>query len=200
MTAPVEFFFDFASPYGYLASERIEGIASRHGRSVLWRPFLVGAAMKVSERKPLVSIPLIGDYAAHDIERFSRYWNIPLAIPSHWPIATVAACRAFYLVARTDQAAAVRLAQTLYRVDHPDDRDISVPETVVAISAETGLDPAHLAEGIQSEDIKQAVRAVNDEALNRGVFGSPFIIVDSEAFWGADRLDQVDQWLSRGGW
>ncbi|MEC9078659.1 MAG: DsbA family protein, partial [Pseudomonadota bacterium] len=66
MTAPVEFFFDFASPYGYLASERIEGIASRHGRSVLWRPFLVGAAMKVSERKPLVSIPLIGDYAVHD--------------------------------------------------------------------------------------------------------------------------------------
>ena len=104
MTAPVEFFFDFSSPYGYLASERIEGIASRHGRSVLWHPFLVGAAMKVSERKPLLSIPLIGDYAVHDIERFSRYWNIPLAIPSHWPIATVAACRAFYLVARTDQA------------------------------------------------------------------------------------------------
>ena len=200
MTAPVEFFFDFASPYGYLASERIEGIASRHGRSVLWRPFLVGAAMKVSERKPLVSIPLIGDYAVLDIDRFSRYWNIPLAIPSHWPIATVAACRAFYLVARTDPAAAVRLAQALYRAYFRDDRDISVPETVVAIAAETGLDPAHLAQGIQSEDIKQAVRTVNDEALNRGVFGSPFIIVDSEAFWGADRLDQVDQWLSRGGW
>ena len=200
MTAPVEFFFDFASPYGYLASERIEGIASRHGRSVLWRPFLVGAAMKVSERKPLVSIPLIGDYAAHDIERFSRYWNIPLAIPSHWPIATVAACRAFYLVARTDQAAATQLAQALYRAYFRDDRDISVPETVVAVAAETGLDPVHLAEGIQSEDIKQAVRTVNDEALNRGVFGSPFIVVDSEGFWGADRLEQVDQWLSRGGW
>ena len=88
----------------------------------------------------------------------------------------------------------------MYRAYFRDDRDISVPETVVAIAAETGLDPAHLAEGIQSEDIKQAVRAVNDEALNRGVFGSPFIIVDSEAFWGADRLEQVDQWLSRGGW
>ncbi len=200
MTAPVEFFFDFASPYGYLASERIEGIASRHGRSVLWRPFLVGAAMKVSERKPLVSIPLIGDYAVHDIERFSRYWDIPLTIPSHWPIATVAACRAFYLIARTDQAAATQLAQALYRAYFRDDRDISVPETVVAVAAETGLDPVHLAEGIQSEDIKQAVRTVNDEALNRGVFGSPFIIVDSEGFWGADRLEQVDQWLSRGGW
>ena len=200
MTAPVEFFFDFASPYGYLASERIEGIASRHGRFVRWRPFLVGATMKVSERKPLVSIPLIGNYAGHDIERFSRYWNILLAIPSHWPIAMVAACRALDLVARTDQAAAVRLAETLYRADYPDDRDISVPETVVAISAETGLDPAHLVEGIQSEDTKQAVRVVNDEALNRGVFGSPFIIVDSEAFWGAGRLEQVDQWLFRGGW
>ena len=134
------------------------------------------------------------------MERFSRYWNIPLAIPSHWPIAMVAACRALYLVARTDQAAATQLAQALYRAYFRDGRDISAPETVAAVAAETGLDPVHLAEGIQSEDIKQAVRTVNDEALNRGVFGSPFIIVDSEGFWGADRLEQVDQWLSRGGW
>ena len=179
MTAPVEFFFDFASPYGYLASERIEGIASRHGRSVLWRPFLVGAAMKVSERKPLVSIPLIGDYAVHAYRALLALLEYPPRHSESLAVATVAACRAFYLVARTDQAAAVRLAQALYRAYFRDDRDISVPETVVAIAAETGLDPAHLAEGIQSEDIKQAVRAVNDEALNRGVFGSPFIIVDS---------------------
>ena len=67
MAESIEFFFDFASPYGYLASERIEATAEKHGRSVVWRPFLVGAAMKVSERKPLVSIPLVGDYAVHDV-------------------------------------------------------------------------------------------------------------------------------------
>lgn len=200
MTASVEFYFDFASPYGYLASERIERIAAQHGRSVIWRPFLVGAAMKVSERKPLAWVPLVGDYAVHDVKRFARYWDIPIVIPSHWPVATVNACRAFYLLEETDHDAARQLAQALYRAYFRDDRDISDPETVVAVASELGHDPTHIAEGIQTDGIKQTLRSVNDEALNRGVFGSPFIIVDSESFWGADRLQQVDQWLSRGGW
>jgi len=200
MTTSVEFFFDFASPYGYLASERIERIAEQHGRSVVWRPFLVGAAMKVSERKPLAWVPLVGDYAAHDVKRFARYWDIPFSIPSHWPVATVSACRAFYLLDETDPDAALQLARALYRAYFCTDRDISDPQTVVAVASELGHDPTHIAEGIQTDEIKQKLRAVNDEALTRGVFGSPFIIVDSESFWGADRLEQVDQWLSRGGW
>ncbi|MBT5226515.1 MAG: 2-hydroxychromene-2-carboxylate isomerase [Proteobacteria bacterium] len=200
MTASVEFYFDFASPYGYLASERIEHIAEQHGRSVMWRPFLVGAAMKVSERKPLAWIPLVGDYAVHDVKRFARYWDIPFVIPSHWPIATVNACRAFYLLEEDDHDAAKQLARALYHAYFRDNQDISDPETVVAVASELGHDPTQIAEGIQTGPIKQKLRAVNDEALARGVFGSPFIIVDSESFWGADRLDQVDQWLSRGGW
>ena len=200
MTASVEFFFDFASPYGYLASERIERIAEQHGRSVMWRPFLVGAAMKVSERKPAAWIPLVGDYAAHDVKRFARYWDIPFIIPSHWPVATVNACRAFYLLEETDHDAAKQLARALYRAYFRDDQDISDPETVVAVASELGHNQTQIAESIQADPIKQKLRAVNDEALARGDFGSPFIIVDSESFWGADRLDQVDQWLSRGGW
>ena len=200
MTASVEFFFDFASPYGYLASERIERIAEQHGRSVMWRPFLVGAAMKVSERKPLAGIPLVGDYAVHDVKRFARYWDIPFIIPSHWPVATVNSCRAFYLLEETDHDAAKQLARALYRAYFRDDQDISDPETVVAVASELGHDQTQIAESIQTDPIKQKLRAVNDEALARGVFGSPFIIVDLESFWGADRLDQVDQWLSRGGW
>ena len=200
MTASVEFYFDFASPYGYLASERIEHIAEQHGRSVMWRPFLVGAAMKVSERKPLAWIPLVGDYAVHDVKRFARYWDIPFVIPSHWPIATVNACRAFYLLEEDDHDAAKQLARALYHAYFRDNQDISDPETVVAVASELGHDQTQIAEGIQTDPIKQKLRAVNDEALARGVFGSPFIIVDSESFWGVDRLDQVDQWLSRGGW
>ena len=200
MTTSVEFFFDFSSPYGYLASNRIERVAERHGRSVIWRPFLVGAAMKVNERKPLARVPLVGDYAVRDVQRFARYWDIPFVIPSHWPVATVNACRAFYLLEETDHDAASRLAHALYHAYFCNDRDISDRETVVAVASELGHDPIQMTEGIQTDEIKQKLRSVNDEALARGVFGSPFIIVDSEPFWGADRLEQVDHWLSHGGW
>ena len=99
-----------------------------------------------------------------------------------------------------DHDAAKQLARALYRAYFRDDQDISDPETVVAVASELGHNQTQIAESIQTDRIKQKLRAVNDEALARGVFGSPFIIVDSESFWGADRLDQVDQWLSRGGW
>ena len=170
MTAPVEFFFDFASPYGYLASERIEGIASRHGRSVLWRPF--GGRCDEGHRVQAASVD-----SAHRQLRSTRHRALLALlgyppIPSHWPIATVAACRAFISLPEQIKRRG-RLAQTLYRAYFHDDRDISVPETVVAIAAETGFDLAHLVEGIQAEDIKQAVRAVNDEALDRGFSAHP---------------------------
>ena len=58
MPAPLRFHFDFSSPYGYLASERIESLAARHGRAVDWRPMLLGAAFKVAGTQPLTSIPL----------------------------------------------------------------------------------------------------------------------------------------------
>jgi len=63
MPAPLRFHFDFSSPYGYLASERIESLAGRHDRAVDWRPMLLGAAFKVAGTQPLTSIPLKGDYA-----------------------------------------------------------------------------------------------------------------------------------------
>ena len=66
MTAPLEFWFDFASPYGYLASTQIDSIAARHGRTVRWCPILLGAVFKVSGMKPVMEQPLRGEYLAHD--------------------------------------------------------------------------------------------------------------------------------------
>ena len=93
--APVEFYFDFSSPYGYLASTAIDGIAARHGRTVEWRPFLLGAAFKQTEAKPLVEIPLKGDYARHDLPRFARKLGVAFTLPQPFPFLSVNACRAF---------------------------------------------------------------------------------------------------------
>ena len=200
MPDPIEFYFDFSSPYGYLASERIDAIAARHGRDVTWRPYLMGVAMKTTGSTPLVDRPMMGAYSRHDMARSARRLGVPLTFPEPFPIATVAACRAVYWVERTDAAAAKALAQALYRAYFVDGRNISEPDVVADVAGGTGADRDALLAGIQEPAIKDRLKEVTGAAIERGVFGSPFFMVGDEPFWGHDRMDEVDRWLETGGW
>ena len=200
MPDPIEFYFDFSSPYGYLASERIDAIAARHGREVTWRPYLMGVAMKTTGSTPLVNRPMMGTYSRHDMTRSARRLKLPLTFPEPFPIATVAACRAVYWLERTDAAAAKALAQALYRAYFVDARNISEPDVVADVAAEAGADRDALLAGIQEPAVKDRLKEVTGAAIERGVFGSPFFMVDGEPFWGHDRMDEVDRWLETGGW
>ena len=200
MPDPIEFYFDFSSPYGYLASERIDAIAARHGRDVTWRPYLMGVAMKTTGSTPLVNRPMMGAYSRHDMTRSARRLDLPLTFPKPFPIATVAACRAVYWLERTDAAAAKALAQALYRAYFVDARNISEPDVVADVAAGTGADRDALLAGIQEPAVKDRLKEVTGAAIERGVFGSPFFMVDDEPFWGHDRMDEVDHWLETGGW
>ena len=200
MPHPIEFYFDFSSPYGYLASERIDAIAARHGRDVTWRPYLMGVAMKTTGSTPLVDRPMMGAYSRHDMTRSARRLELPLTFPEPFPIATVAACRAVYWLERTDAAVAKALAQALYRAYFVDGRNISEPDVVADVAAEAGADRDALLAGIQEPAVKDRLKEVTGAAIERGVFGSPFFLVDGEPFWGHDRMDEVDRWLETGGW
>ena len=85
MSAPIDFYFDFSSPYGYFASTRIDSIAARHGRAVSWHPILLGAVFKVTGGAPLPSLPLKGDYAKSDIPRCARLLGLPFQFPAKFP-------------------------------------------------------------------------------------------------------------------
>ena len=200
MPDPIEFYFDFSSPYGYLASERIDAIAARHGRDVTWRPYLMGVAMKTTGSIPLVDRPMMGAYSRRDMARSARRLGVPLTFPEPFPIATVAACRAVYWVERTDATAAKALAQALYRAYFVDGRNISEPDVVADVAAGTGADRDALLAGIQEPAVKDRLKEVTGAAIERGVFGSPFFMVGDEPFWGHDRMDEVDRWLETGGW
>ena len=69
MSAKLDFYFDFSSPYGYIASHKIDALAARHGREVEWRPILLGAVMKITGGQPLPNVPLKGHYARLDFVR-----------------------------------------------------------------------------------------------------------------------------------
>jgi 2-hydroxychromene-2-carboxylate isomerase len=200
MVAPLEFWFDFSSPYGYLAAYRIDAIAAEFGRSVTWRPYLLGVAFKSSGQSPLVSQPMRGPYHLRDMERTARRFNVPLVLPEGFPMATQAAGRAFYWLDGQDPAKARDLAKAVYRAAFAQGRNITPRDVVADVATEIGLDRAAVLAAIEDPAAKEKLRAETESAINRGIFGSPFIIVDGEPFWGNDRLDDVREWLKTGGW
>jgi 2-hydroxychromene-2-carboxylate isomerase len=197
--APLDFYFDFSSPYGYFAAEKIDELAARYGRSVLWHPFLLGATFKVTGLGPLPSIPLKGAYSLHDIQRSARYFGLPYRQPSSFPLPTQHAARAFLWINDRDPALARQFGLAIYRAYFVDDQNISDLAVVLNVAAGLRLDRDELSAVLGSAEIKTRLIAESELALARGVFGSPYIFVDGEAFWGADRLSQIEKWLAEGG-
>lgn len=200
MAQPIDFYFDFSSPYGYLASTQIDALAEKHGRAVTWRPFLLGVAFKTTGQKPLTEQPLRGPYSLHDFHRSARLLGVPFKMPEPFPFPAIAACRAFYWLADGDAERAKALAKAVYHAAFGEGRDVCSVDAVTAIAAPLGIDAAALQRACDDPAVKDRLRAEVDAALARGVFGSPFIIVDNEPFWGHDRLDHIDRWLATGGW
>jgi 2-hydroxychromene-2-carboxylate isomerase len=200
MANPIDFYFDFSSPYGYFASATIDEVAAKHGRGVIWRPILLGAIFKITGQQPLPTIPLKGSYAKHDLARSARLYGVPFKLPAKFPIAGQAPSRAYYWIADRDAALGRRLAQALYRAYFAEDRDISNPEVTANVAVKLGISREELLQALNDPAVKERLKNEVDAAIERGVFGSPYVVVDGEPFWGADRLDQVEKWLATGGW
>jgi 2-hydroxychromene-2-carboxylate isomerase len=196
---PITFHFDFSSPYSYLASEKIDALAARHGREVLWRPLLLGVIFQHWGTVSLVKQPAQEKYAPNDMARSARFMDIPFRFPSSFPLPTQQAARAFYWLQDHDDGEARQFAHAVFRAFYVDDRDISAPATVLDIAAAMGVDRNALSAALASTELKERLRRETDAAIAAGVFGAPWIVVDGEVFWGADRLAQIEKWLENGG-
>lgn len=198
MSTPIDFYFDFSSPYGYFAAVEIDKLAAKYSRSVNWHPILLGPIFKALGTNSLANIPVKGDYSRHDMERTARFHNIFYKAPSQFPIGTQVAARATLWVQQTQPAKAVDLIKTLYSAYFTEDIDISVPENVLRIAADNGIDRAALETALGTPELKEQLRAGTEAAGKAGVFGSPFMIVDGEPFWGFDRFTQLEAFLKNG--
>ncbi len=198
MSKPIAFYFDYSSPYGYFAAMKIDALAAKHGRSVIWKPILLGVVFKITGGQPLPSLPLKGEYALRDILRSARFYDVPYQQPTKFPVATQAPARAFYWANDRDPALAKKLAQTLYQAYFAQDRDISSPEITADVAATLGLKRDEVLAAINDPVVKDKLKNEVDAAIKLGVFGSPYIVIDGEPFWGIDRFDQIERWLARG--
>lgn len=204
MSSKLDFYFDYSSPYGYLASERVESIANKHGRELVWHPILLGAVFKVTGQAPLTEAPLKGEYAITDFHRSARQHNIEYSQPDMFPIASVSACRAsLWIREHEDADVAARLPDFIhgvFRAFYTQGKNITDAAVLAEIAESSGLDSSAMADAIAQETIKNALRKEVNDAIERGIFGSPMIMIDDELFWGHDRLEHVDHWLETGGW
>jgi len=195
---PIDFYFDFSSPYAYIASEWIEALAARHGRTVSWRAILLAATFPTTELKSNVSYPLKRDYVMVDFERSARFAGVPLTLPRPFPISTLNAARLFWWLNDSDEARARQWARHCLRAYFTRGVDLSDNQALAGLGSEFGLEDGQT-EAIASNPVwKARLKGVNDAAIATGVFGVPFFVVDGEPFWGNDRRAQIERWLDRG--
>ena len=200
MTGPIQFYFDFSSPYGYFASLAIDALGERTGRAVAWKPIMIGSAFKASGNLPLVEQPLKGAYARHDWERMARMMTVPYSFPDRFPVPALPPSRAFWWLAAREEAQARAFARAVYHAYFAENRDISEVAVMIELAGRLGIDAGTLEAAIAQPGCKQRLKDETEAAIAAGVFGSPFFIVDGEGFWGADRLPMLEAWLTGGGW
>jgi 2-hydroxychromene-2-carboxylate isomerase len=199
MKTPVQFYFDFSSPYSYIASEWIEALAARHGRAVQWHAMLLGVTFRAAELRSPVQYPIKREYTYRDFARSARFEGVPYRQPDPFPIATQNAARVFWWLADTQGAeAAAGWAHAGLRAYFTRGVPLDDPAALKALVAQTGFD-ADAAERVWNDPTwKERLKQANDAALAAGMFGAPFFIVDNEPFWGNDRKPQIERWLMQG--
>jgi len=198
MKPAIDFYFDFSSPYSYIASEWIGAVAARHGRTVNWRAMLLGATFQVSGLRPPADFPMKREYLYRDVLRSAAFAGVPLRMPERFPIPTQNAARVFWWLHADDPARAVAWARTALRAYFARGVDLSDPAALKTVCTEAGLD-ADAAEAAWNDPVwKAKLKSACDTAIAAGVFGAPFVVVDGEPFWGNDRQAQIEAWLTAG--
>lgn len=195
----LDFYFDFASPYGYFAATCIDELAARHRRTVRWHPVLMAAINQATGGTPLPLVPVKGNYVLHDIDRTSRQHGIHYRQPAIFPQLLLAAPRAMlWIREQHGDELAVRFAKCCMQAYFSRRQDVADEAVLSAIGAELGLPGPQLLAGLKSAEAKDMLRQSTADALERGVFGSPFVIAGDEPFWGFDRFAQLEAWLAGG--
>jgi len=177
----IDFYFDFASPYGFIAAMQIDSLA----RPVIWRPFLLGAVYKTFGQSPLEH-PLKRKYVIEvDAPRMARRIGLGLKMPAGFPEHALPPARAFYWIEQRDPAKAVTFAKAAYCKYWLEG---SATSDAVAAAGSVGFERDAVLAGMQEPEIKARLIDENEAAIRNGVFGSPFFLVDGEPFWGRDRI------------
>jgi 2-hydroxychromene-2-carboxylate isomerase len=195
MSRWVEFFYDYGSPYSYLADTRLPGLRKRTGCEIAYRPMLLGAVFKATgNRSPaLEPVEAKRRYGATELRRWVAHLGVPFQPNPHFPIHTLGLMRAAHAAQKLGVFEAFHAA--VYPAFWGRGENLGDPAVVARVLTEAGLDAEALLTAAGEDAAKRALRATTDEAVERGIFGAPTFFVGTEMFFGNDRLDFVERAL-----
>jgi 2-hydroxychromene-2-carboxylate isomerase len=189
----VDFFFDLSSPYSYLAATQMQPLAERTGAEIAWRPMVLGAVFKTVGNEMPARVPHKARWMGNDLSRWAEQYGVPFEFSAHFPVNAIKAMR--LILVDDAKAAAVTLAG--FRAMWAEGRNIAEEAELRRIAETGGLDAATALTAIDTPAIKDRLRANTDEAVARGAFGAPTMLVGDELYWGNDRLHFVEAALRR---
>lgn len=197
VSQPIDYYFTPQSPWTYLGHERFARIARASSRAVRLLPTDFGKVFAVSGGLPLGQrAPQRQAYRLIELQRFSDYLQLPLnAKPKFFPVSGDAAARLIIAVNQHDGVdAAMQLGSAIFSAVWAHERNIADDAALADLLADSGLDAARLAQS-HSAEVQAQYEANTQQAIDTGIFGAPSYVLDSEIFWGQDRLDFLERKL-----
>ncbi len=196
MAKIVEFYFDFGSPYSYLAYKALPGIAAAHGAQIVWRPMLLGGVFKASGNHSPIEIPAKSKWLRQDLQRWAQRYSVAFNHNPYFPVNTLTLMRG---------AAGMQMrgplfhkyVEAMFHAMWGEPRNLGDPQQLAAVLGQAGIDAADFNSMVNDPAVKEQLKKTTDEAVARGVFGAPTFFVGEEMFWGQDRLEFVAAALAK---
>jgi 2-hydroxychromene-2-carboxylate isomerase len=195
MAKQFEFWFDIGSPAAYLAWTQLPGLCEETGAQALYRPMLLGGVFHATGNHSPTEVPAKGSYMLDDLARFARRYGVPFNNNPHFPVNTLMIMRGAVGLQLREPARFDAYVRAMYEAMWVHAKNLNDPATVGAVLHAAGFDPAVMLALTQDAEVKDRLKAVTQEAVDRGVFGAPVFFVGTQMFWGQDRLDFVKEAL-----
>ena len=193
MARTLEFYFDYGSPYSYLADTQVEAIAERAGATLVRKPMLLGGVFKATGNHSPAELPQKSAWSGFDMPMWARHYGVPFQRNPFFPVNTLALMRG--AAAAQIDGSFERYHPAVFKAMWVEGRNLNDMKEVAAVLSSAGLDAGKFGARIQDQDVKDRLKATTEEAVARGVFGAPTCFVDKMMFFGNDRLPFVEMAL-----
>jgi 2-hydroxychromene-2-carboxylate isomerase len=190
----VEFFFDFGSPTTYLAHTQMPLLAKRTGAEIVYRPMLLGGVFKATGNQSPAVITAKAKWMDGDLKAFARRYGVPYARNPHFPVNTMMLMRG--AIAMQKEGRFAPYADAIFHAMWVEPQNLNDPNVIGAVLAKAGFEPKAMLAAVEDQSMKDELRKNTEEAVSRGVFGSPAFFVGDKMFFGQDRLDFVEEALN----
>jgi len=195
MAKTVEFFFDFGSPYSYLAYKALPAIAAARGAQIAWRPMLLGGVFKATGNHSPVEVAAKGKWLQQDLQRWAARYGAVFRHNPHFPINTLLLMRG---AAGMQMRAAGfdKYVETVFNAMWQEPRNLGDPAELAAVLNQAGFDAGAFQALVNDPAVKERLKKNTEDAVARGVFGAPTFFVGEDMYWGQDRLEFVAEALA----